>query len=131
MQNVFNARHACETQDNKKKKRFTYSEKSEKKRATFVKELECIPPEKRVYVDEMGIAIFLNRLYGYAPRGVSVHGVVPGRRHDRLNVIGAFCNGRHYGVKSYRHTTNFAFFERWFVCLLAKVPRGCTIISAM
>jgi transposase len=37
------------------KKTFTYSEKSEEKRAAYLKELANIPVRKRVYVDECGI----------------------------------------------------------------------------
>ena len=93
-----------------------------------MKKLARVPPERRVYIDEMGIVVFLIRLFAYALIGKRVHAKVRGRRHDRLNVIGALWNGRHVGVECYRHATNSAFFEEWFKRLLSKIPRGCTVI---
>ena len=111
-----------------RKKTLTYSEKSEEKRAVFLKRLKRVPIANRVYLDEMGIAIFMLRLYAYSLRGQPVNDVVCGRRYDRLNVIGALCCGRYYGLECYRHTTNAGFFEDWFSRLLVKIPRGCTVI---
>jgi hypothetical protein len=69
------------------------------------------------------------REYGYALRGREVCGTKSGRREGRTNVIGGLCNGKHIGVEHYGHTTDAAFFERWFSSRLLKdAPRGCTII---
>jgi hypothetical protein len=54
---------------------FTYSEKSESKWEQFLKELEEIPLEQRVYVDESGIQQNLIRMHGRAKRGVRVEDV--------------------------------------------------------
>jgi len=46
-----------------------------------------------------------------------------------VNVIGALCEGNHYGIKCYSHSTDSAFFENWFEnCLLKEIPKGYTVI---
>jgi transposase len=44
---------------------------------------------------------------------------------QRKNVIGAFCNRKHYGITRYEHSTTAEVFERWFTeYLLAEIPEG-------
>jgi transposase len=63
------------------------------------------------------------------PRGEAVKEVMPGKKFERLNVIGALCAGEYFAVEFYRHTTKAEFFERWFEYdLLPKIPKGHTII---
>jgi transposase len=82
-----------------------------------------------VYVDESGVINCLQRENGRAPRGVTVEGVKPGKKTERMNVIGALCNGIYLGVTCYRHSTTGEFFERWFEEVLLKViPEGYTVI---
>ena len=46
-----------------------------------------------------------------------------------MNIIGAYCNGRHLAVKTYEHTTSSAFFEKWFSqVLLPEVAEGFSIV---
>ena len=41
----------------------------------------------------------------------------------------ALCDGEHYAVECYSHTTNAEFFERWFNERLVKaIPKGHTVI---
>jgi transposase len=71
----------------------------------------------------------LQREYGRALRGEQIEDVKQGRHFERVNVIGALCNGRHYGIECSRQTTNSGFFEDWFVnVLLAVIPKGFTAI---
>jgi transposase len=120
---------ATETQDNTKKKSFTYCEKSEDARAQYIKRLKRVPYEKRVYIDESGVNEFLQWEYGRALRGQEVEGLKPGKRFLRVNVIGALCTKEHIAVECYKHSTNSAYFEEWFEHhFLKKVPKGCTAI---
>ena len=112
-----------------KKKTFTYSEKSEEARQEYLIELEKVPKDKRVYLDETGINRALVREKGRAERGEKVNGTRPGKRSKRVNVIGALCNGTYIAIKCYTHTTTSIFFEQWFrEILLPAVQKGCTII---
>ena len=84
-----------------------------------------MPQEKRVFVDESGIKTCLHREKGRAPRGERVHDVIPGKKFERINIIGALCHGKYHGVMCYKHTTNSEFFENWFANVLLKtIPRG-------
>ena len=88
-----------------------------------------VPAEKRVYVDESGVNTCLVREYGRSLRGTKVQGVKRGRKFQRLNVIGALCNGNHLAIECYSHTTNSRFIERWFRESLVKaIPKGNTVI---
>ena len=51
--------------------------------------------------------------------------VIPGKKFERINVIGALCDGEYHGVMCYKHTANSDFFENWFVGVLLKtIPHG-------
>jgi transposase len=114
---------------NKKKKQFTYSEKSEEKRDEYISQIKRVPEEKRVYLDESGINTFLQREYARAPRGVIIEDVKRGVKFERFNVIGAQCNENYYAVECYKQNTNSEFFEAWFeLSLLEEIPKGTTII---
>jgi len=66
---------------------------------------------------------------GRALRGKKVEGIKRGAKFRRLNVIGARCCRKHIAIKTYTHSTNSEFFEKWFTkCLLKKVPKEHTII---
>jgi transposase len=80
-------------------------------------------------VDECGVNTHLQREYGRAPCGKAVEDVKRGKRHERINIIGARCNGEYSSIECYNHTTNSIFFERWFKeKLLSVIPGGYTII---
>ena len=71
----------------------------------------------------------MQREYARAPRGEIVEDTRPGQRFNRINIIGALCDGKHYGIECYSQTTDSAFFESWFEnCLLQIIPKGCTVI---
>jgi len=51
--------------------------------------------------------------------------VKSGKKFERVNVIGALCQGKHHAVICYKHTTNSEFFETWFSDFLLKaIPHG-------
>ena len=82
-----------ETQNHAKKKSINYIEGEEEARAEFVKKLEEIPEELRVYIDESGKNTDLDRTHGYAHRGEKVEGKTHGRKPERLNIVAAKCGG--------------------------------------
>ena len=82
-----------------------------------------------MYVDESGINTYLPREYARAPRGEIIEETAPGKKFDRVNSIGALCNGGHSAIECYHHTTNSGFFEDWFENnLLKELPHGYTVI---
>jgi hypothetical protein len=82
-----------------------------------------------VYVDESGIHTYLQREYARAPRGEIIEETTPGKKFDRVNVIGALCNGKHSAIECCSQTTDSEFFEYWFENnLLKEIPNGYTVI---
>lgn len=82
-----------------------------------------------MYVDEIGCNEYYGRTHGRAHRGVKVEDTTRGRKYARTNVIAGYCAGKIIASKTYKHTTNAAFFEEWFEFdLLSIVPCGYTII---
>ena len=72
---------------------------------------------------------YLQREYGRAPRGETVEDERPGKKFQRINIIGAECESFYYSIECYNQTTNSAFFENWFENSLLKViPKGYTLI---
>jgi hypothetical protein len=52
-----------------------------------------------------------------------------GAKFNRVNVIGALCNGEHFGIECYSQTTDSEYFESWFQeCILEGLPKGYTVI---
>ena len=129
MQSSSSFLNASEDEYNIKKKTFTYCEKSEIKRAEYIDKLKRVPYEKRVYIDECGINTYLQREYARAPRGEIIEDLRPGQKFERVNVIGALCEGNHYGIECYNESTDSTFFENWFEnCLIKEIPKGYTAI---
>ena len=111
------------------KKTFTYSEKSEEKRAEFLDKIKAIPAEKIVYIDESGIDEYLQREKGRAPRGVKIQDTKRGRKFQRINVVAGVNVQRRLAPLCYTGSTTSAVFENWFTgSLLPCVAEGSTII---
>jgi hypothetical protein len=71
----------------------------------------------------------LQREYARAPRGEIIRDVRRVEKFNRVNVIGALCDGAYRGVECYRHSTDGNFFESWFKeCFLTQFPKGYTVI---
>ena len=80
-------------------------------------------------MDESGCDEYYQREHGRAVRGVKVEDTRRGRKFERTNVIAAKCKGGILAPKTYKHTTNKAFFLDWFENdLLSLVPCGHTVI---
>ena len=76
----------------------------------------------------MGVDSYCSRQYGYAPRGVRLHGLVPGRAFDRVSIVAAKCGDRVVERHEYPGFMNSRLFEFWFMLLLKVIPNGSVII---
>ncbi len=82
-----------------------------------------------VFVDETGLNREYRRIYARAIRGVKVHGIKPGRRQKRTNIIGALWGKKHIAMQCYEHSTTAAYFEDWFEYeLIPLLPDGAVIV---
>ena len=80
-------------------------------------------------MDESGVNTYLRREYARAPRGETVEDLSRGNRFERVNVVGALCDGANCAIECYRQATDGEFFERRFAgCLLPAIPKGHTVI---
>ena len=98
-----------------------------------MKQLNKTLPEKRVYVDESGIAKCLVREYRRALHGKRVEDVKRGRKYQRTNVVAAQIKTKE-GIQvvapfCYLENTTGELFENWFKSKLVKVnSKGSTIL---
>ncbi len=99
--------------DYTKKKTTRYKERDEKKRESFMKDLENIPFDKRIYLDETGIHQFLFRRNGRSLRGKKVFGAVSGTRVVRQNIISALSKGRFLSPMCFEGTCDTGLFNIW------------------
>ena len=112
-----------------KKKTTIYKERNEEKRTEFKKQLEQIPPETLVYIDEAGIDNRLYREYGRAPRGQKVYGEIPGNKRERVSVIGGLMSKRFIAPFTFQGGCNSDVFNTWLEkVLLPELPKGTTIV---
>ncbi len=80
-------------------------------------------------MDETGIDSYLYREYGYAPRGKSVNGKIPGIKFQRTNIVAAKLGKNIVAPLQYTGTTDSTLFEFWFEqCLLPCLPEDAVII---
>jgi predicted ester cyclase len=118
-----------EAQAHTKKKLREYRERDEEKHAEYLSEISEVPEEKRYYIDECGINEYLYRMYGYARRGEKIYEKIPGKKYDRVSMVGAKCGKEIIGRYEYKCTMNAKLFELWFCeVLLKEIPPGSVII---
>ncbi len=112
-----------------KKKTTHYQEQDHDKIAAYKYEIADILPENIAYVDETGIERYLYRQYGYAPRGELVHGLIRGRRYERVGIVAALMGNEIIAPCRYDGTMNHELFEDWFKNnLLPALPKGSVIV---
>ena len=87
----------------------------EGERQEYLEKVTAIPQETIVYVDESGIKAYYQRLYAYALMGMSVYCSKKESQRKVMNIIGAYCNGKHIAIKMYEHTTTAVFLRSGFL----------------
>jgi hypothetical protein len=106
------------------KKTLKYKERNEEERMEFLKKLEEIPEDKRVYIDETGKNTDWDRTHGYAPRGEKVEGETHGRKTEKLNIVAAKCEDKILNLLQYNCNMKSWLFEFWFALLLKTITPG-------
>ena len=81
------------------------------------------PQDRLYYIDECGLDSYLYRLYGYAPRGVPVSGLISGKKYKRTNIVAAKNCDTIIAPMTYEGTTDSILFEYWFEhAFLISIP---------
>ena len=82
-----------------------------------------------MYIDETGIQTQMYRQYARSKRGKRVNIRISGKRHARIGLVAAQCEGALLAPHTYSGTMNAAVFENWFEEeLLKKLPKEHVII---
>ena len=95
-----------------------YRERDEARRSEFLKELENIDLEDRVYLDESGINRYIFRNFGRAVRGEKVIGEISGQRFIRESFISALLQGKLLSPMCFQGTCNTELFNTWLEKML-------------
>ncbi len=90
-----------------------YRERDEEKRASFIKSLEKIPSDQRIYLDESGINQYLHREHGRSVRGEKIVGEISGKRFARQSVISALFKGKFLSPMCFEGTCDTSLFNSW------------------
>ena len=95
----------------------------------YLEKIKDIPKEKLVYIDETGIQTQMYRQYARSKRGKRVNIRISGKRHARIGLVAAQCEGALLAPHTYSGTMKASVFEKWFEDeLLSCLPKGHVII---
>ena len=112
-----------------RKKMIRYRECDQGKRNEFKKEVNALPQEKLLYVDEVGIDQYLYRPYARALIGQSVYGKISGRTYKRTSIVSGYCLKKVVSPLQYSGTMDSVLFLFWFVTmLLPNLTPGYVIV---
>ena len=82
-----------------------------------------------MYIDEAGIDNRLYREYARAPRGQKVYAEIPGKKRERVSVIGGLREGIFIAPFTFQGGCNSDVFNAWLTgVLLPILPKGTTLV---
>ena len=111
------------------KKQFLYRERQEEKRQAFLKQLEKIPVENRVYYDETGMDSNERQEYGWGLKGIRVYDEKPGFAIERLSILASLNNKKLCAPLIFEGYCTREIVEYYFeFVLLPSIGQGKTII---
>lgn len=111
------------------KKTLLYAERNEEKRSTYLAEINNIPTEDIVYIDESGIDHNMIKEKCWTKRGTDVVGERSGKRRERTSILAALNGDDIKAPIRFSGTTNTETFLYWLKSFLIPVLRkGQTVI---
>ncbi|WP_353284057.1 IS630 family transposase [Wolbachia endosymbiont (group A) of Lypha dubia] len=82
-----------------------------------------------LYIDEAGVDNRLYREYGRAPIGKKIYADIPGRKRERISIIGGWIGKRFIAPMTFKGGCDKEVFNTWLEkMLLPKLPHGTTIV---
>ena len=94
-----------------------------------MKTLSDIDPETLVYVDEAGVDNRLFRTHARAPRGVKIMADIPGKKRERVSMMGGWMKHKFRAPFTFQGGCNAHVFNTWLEeVLLPDLPKGTTIV---
>ncbi|MCL1463982.1 IS630 family transposase [Argonema galeatum] len=112
-----------------KKKTYAYQERCEEARSEFLQKIAYYRPEQLIYMDESGINNNEPAVYGWCEKGKRYDDTRPGKRRERLSIIGALCENKFLAPIVYQGYCNAKLVETWLEkVLLPQVEIGQVIV---
>jgi len=94
-----------------------------------LKQVQQIPTEARVYVDEAGVEDTLSYAYGWSCKGTRCFGERLGHRTCRISMIAAWCQKQILAPCTFQGYCDSLLVETWFEqCLLPVLKKGQVVI---
>lgn len=97
-----------------KKKSFLYLERNQEERRLFAQQLESVPIEARVYLDEAGVEDTLCPLYGWSAKGARCLAERRGHAGHRVSMAAAWCCGEVLAPLTFEGYGNSLLIMAWF-----------------
>ena len=95
-------------------------EANKEKRKTYLEEIEEIPKEKLVYLDEAGIEMNICKDKGWAKKGEILPGKKSGKHYERTNIIAGYVDRKPIAPMVFNGTCNTELFNNWVEQFLIK-----------
>jgi transposase len=95
----------------------------------YLEKLKLIPAEKRVYIDESGIAENLVKDKAWSKKGKRVFGKKSGNHYKRTNLVAGYLNNGCIGPYTFTSQCNSEVFNRWLAeRLVPELSPGQVVI---
>ena len=105
-----------------------YKERIEEKRQEFQKELEGIPSENIIYLDETGIYSNEALTHGWAPKGSRLFGFKSGTHKEQFNVVAGLQQGKLIAPLVVEGTLNADVFTIYVEAVLKPFLRPGSVV---
>jgi transposase len=98
------------------------------KQAEYIENLQTIPLDKRVYIDESGVDRNLVKERGWGKVGEQLIGKKKGKREKRINIIAGYVNKEAIAPLIFEEKCETELFNKWLEELLLPVVRPGQVI---
>jgi transposase len=95
-------------------------ESSEEKRKDYEQEIEIIPTEELVYIDESGIDLTICRDRGWSKKGKILPAKKSGKYYQRTNIIAGYVHNKSIAPMVFNGFCNTEIFNNWVERFLIK-----------
>ena len=111
------------------KKSWLYAERNQAERCEFIKALDSVSKEQRVYVDEAGVQNTLCYEWGYSAKGTRCLAQRLGHRTSRVSMAAAWCCGKVLAPLTFEGYCHSELIEEWFrTQLCPALQKGQVVI---
>lgn len=104
-------------------------EQDHRKREEYLKQLENIPKDLQVYLDESGIEQAICKDRGWGKIGEILKGEKSGKYYQRTNIVAGYVNRKTIAPFVFTGSCNTELFVKWVEdCLIKELTEGQTVI---